>query len=76
MGFNLERVNTGIKKLMEAQAKKSQQRMDSFFKPVSNPAATAASMKRKAEALKATGPAQGKGKAAAGGASKMIKGKR
>ena len=31
MGFNAERVNNGIKKLVEAQQKKSQKRMDSFF---------------------------------------------
>ena len=31
MGFNAERVANGIKKLVEAQQKKSQKRMDSFF---------------------------------------------
>lgn len=31
MGFNLDRVNNGIKRLQEAQQKKSQKRLDSFF---------------------------------------------
>jgi flap endonuclease-1 len=31
MGFSAERVASGIKRLQEAQLKKSQQRMDSFF---------------------------------------------
>jgi hypothetical protein len=32
--YKLERVNNGIKRLQEAQQKKSQRRMDSFFAPV------------------------------------------
>lgn len=52
MGFNPDRVSSGIKRLQEAQVKKAQTRMDSFFTSV--PAATAsatlsAAQKRKAE---------------------------
>lgn len=46
MGFNEDRVNSGIKKLVEAQAKKAQKRMDSFFSVVPQ---DAASRKRKLE---------------------------
>jgi hypothetical protein len=32
LGFNPDRVTSGIKKLKEARGKSSQRRMDSFFK--------------------------------------------
>lgn len=48
MGFNLERVNNGIKKLQEAQKKKSQGRMDSFF-AVAGVVTSTTGQKRKAE---------------------------
>lgn len=66
MGFNAERVNTGIKKLQDAQKKKAQKRMDSFFQPVSTTNSTA--VKRKA-----VEPAKGK---AAAKSSKSFGGKK
>jgi hypothetical protein len=64
MGFNAERVAAGVKKLVEAQGKKQQQRMDSFFSaaPQDDAArkrklemANAASKKAKAGAPKGKG---------------------
>jgi len=55
MGFNPDRVNNGIKRLQEAQKKKSQMRMDSFFAPTGT-----IGQKRKVEE-----PKKGKGGAAA-----------
>ena len=52
MGFNAERVESGIKRLLESQQKRSQQRMDSFFKPVISTTSASSvtdSKKRKAE---------------------------
>ena len=48
MGFNLERVNNGIKKLQEAQKKKSQGRMDTFFS-VAGVVTSSTGQKRKAD---------------------------
>lgn len=60
MGFQLDRVNNGIKKLQEAQKKKSQGRMDSFFASAGS-VTSSTGLKRKAEA-----PVKGaKGKAVA-----------
>lgn len=47
MGFSAERVASGIKRLQEAQLKKSQQRMDSFFTILPKAAETATGVKRK-----------------------------
>lgn len=51
MGFNPDRVSSGIKRLQEAQIKKAQTRMDSFFTsvPVTTSAILSAAQKRKAE---------------------------
>lgn len=57
MGFSEERVNNGIKRLLEAQQKKAQQRMDSFFKPLPQ---SAAGVKRKATAGAKTSNTKGK----------------
>ena len=51
MGFSLDRVESGIKKLRAAQQVKAQRRMDSFFNVVAAPLDEAA-RKRKADALK------------------------
>eukprot|EP01036_Dinobryon_divergens_P036899 gene36899-48136_t len=55
MGFNPDRVASGIKKLKEAQLQKSQQRMDCFFAPV----AGNNNLKRKADEVSSKG-AKGK----------------
>lgn len=68
MGFNVDRVNGAIKRLVDAQKKKSQKRLDSFFAPAaSSTSSTAVSnaLKRKAEEAKG-----GKGKAANASAKK------
>lgn len=51
MGFNPDRVSSGIKRLQEAQVKKAQTRMDSFFTsmPATTSATLSAAQKRKAE---------------------------
>lgn len=57
MGFNPDRVASGIQKLKDASKQKAQQRMDSFFKPVAGSSsvnATAAGSKRKID-VKAAG---------------------
>lgn len=54
MGFNPERVMNAVKKLKEAQQKKSQQRMDSFFAPVSA-STSSTGVKRKLEEQKKGG---------------------
>ena len=62
MGFNLDRVNSGIKRLQEAQQKKSQQRMDSFFTAVQKPASDSSSgvgAKRKVEDKGSKGKSSG-----------------
>lgn len=66
MGFNEERVVSGIKKLVEAQGKKAQQRMDSFFKPLPS-ANSAASLKRKATEVNGKNSKNGANKAAKSG---------
>lgn len=66
MGFNEERVVSGIKKLVEAQGKKAQQRMDSFFKPLPS-ANTAAALKRKATEVVGKNGKNGVNKAAKSG---------
>eukprot|EP01038_Epipyxis_sp_PR26KG_P007205 gene7205-9833_t len=48
MGFNVDRVNSGIKKLKEAQLQKSQKRLDSFFTAI--PSTSNNTVKRKADA--------------------------
>jgi hypothetical protein len=73
MGFSEDRVNSGIKRLQDAQQKKAQQRLDSFFKPVasvssSSSTSAAAGAKRKAEEV-----TKGKGKTAAPGNNKFAK---
>lgn len=57
MGFNPERVESGIAKLKEAHKKKAQKRMDSFFTTVPTAPNADALKKRKPE------PAKGKGAA-------------
>jgi len=59
MGFALERVDNGIKKLQAAQKKKSQGRMDSFFASAGT-VTSSVGLKRKAEAP----PVKGKGTSA------------
>jgi flap endonuclease-1 len=58
MGFSLDRVNSSIKRLQDAQGKKSQKRMDCFFAPIPG---QNVGVKRKVE------PVKGKGKGAPGG---------
>jgi flap endonuclease-1 len=53
MGFNAERVASGIKKLKEAQQQKAQKRMDSFFTSMGTMQSSTG--KRKAEEVKGKG---------------------
>lgn len=53
MGFNAERVASGIKKLKEAQQQKAQKRMDSFFTSMGT--VQSSTGKRKAEEVKGKG---------------------
>lgn len=71
MGFNAERVAAGVKKLVEAQGKKQQQRMDCFFSAAPQ---DEASRKRKLEmanaASKKAKAGAGKGKSGSFGAKR------
>jgi len=56
-GFGTDRVQSGIDRLIKAQQKKSQQRMDSFFTAMpSSSNSSANSTKRKAEEKNKKGP--------------------
>lgn len=66
MGFNSDRVSTGIAKLQTAHRKKSQKRMDSFFTS-SGMTASSTSIKRKAEDISGKGANK---KGAKGGSAK------
>lgn len=55
MGFDLNRVNSAIKRLQEAQKNKSQKRMDSFFAPVASSSSSSSGIKRKVEEVKGKG---------------------
>ena len=58
-GFGSDRVQSGIDRLVKAQQKKSQQRMDSFFTSMpSTSSSSALSAKRKAEEKNKKGPAK------------------
>lgn len=62
MGFNAERVDSGIRRLRESRKMSSQQRMDSFFKTSGHVVSQTGSSKRKAAAAKLKAKKKGAGK--------------
>ncbi|CAM9768791.1 unnamed protein product [Phaeothamnion confervicola] len=79
MGFNADRVASGIKRLKDARKLTGQRRMDSFFKPVEAPGGSSSGAKRKPVLEpkgKSKGPATKKGKTTGGKAGNKAGGKK
>ncbi|EKU22849.1 flap endonuclease 1 [Nannochloropsis gaditana CCMP526] len=66
LGFNPDRVKSGIAKLKASRGAMQQKRLDSFFKPSGSSSTSSTTLKRK----EAPAAAKGKGKAKFGGKKK------